>query len=80
VQNPVPRLVTVLRDSSSVGLLLPDTDVRYDDILQGVTSSSGLCVDAVDESRSTFYWIDDVTGALTADNYTSRVSELGRTI
>jgi len=69
VQNPVPRLITVRRDSTA-GLLLPDTDVIVD-LLDGVTSSSGLCVD---ESESSFYWIDDVTGALTAENYTSRVS------
>jgi len=69
VQNPVPRLITVRQDHS-VGLLLPDSDVSTD-LLDDVTSSSGLCMV---ESTNSFYWIDDVTGALTAENYTSRVS------
>ena len=74
VQNPVPRLIA-LREDDTAELFRPDTDFRVD-LLHDVTSSAGLC--AV-ESTSSFYWIDDVTGALTAENYTSRVSVGKRT-
>lgn len=70
MQNPVPRLISVRRDHSA-GLLLPDSDMTFD-LLNDVTSSAGLCVV---EASNSFYWIDDVTGSLTAENYTSRVSE-----
>ena len=74
VQNPVPRLIT-MREDHSAGLFLLDSDATVD-LLQHVTSSAGLCVV---ESTNSFYWIDDVTGSLTAENYTSRVSASTRT-
>jgi len=70
VQNPVPRLIT-LREEHSAGLFLPDSDVTIDRLIDNMTSSAGLCLV---ESTNSFYWIDDVTGSLTAENYTSRVS------
>ena len=70
VQNPVPRLITVNADHSA-DLFLPDTDKTIDHLLDHVASSGGLCVV---ETTNYFYWIDDVTGTLTAYNYTSRVS------
>jgi len=69
VPNPVPRLIT-LRQDHSAGLFLPDSDVTID-LFDDVASSAGVCVI---ESTNSFYWIDDVSGALTGENYTSRVS------
>jgi len=69
VQNPVRRLITLRRDHSA-GLFLLDSDAAVD-VLEHVTSSAGLCVV---EATNSFYWIDDVTGSLTSENYASRVS------